>query len=105
MKTLNPLPNAWDRRRFLIAAGGLLMAPARAQEKPHFASALPLPGTMLEGFHLSTPEAQGFDSARLARMTRFIEVSAHRIFSLMISRNGNLVYEMVAGDLPRDAAH
>src|SRR5262249_58977109 len=29
----------------------------------------------------------------------------HRVFSMMIARNGHVVYEMLAGDLPRDAAH
>ena len=99
-----------ERRRLLIAAGALLLAPARAQELPgqagsRFASALPLPGTTLEGFRLSTPEAQGLDSGRLADMTRYIEAAPHRIYSMMIARNGHLVYEMLAGDLARDAAH
>lgn len=103
-------PNPPDRRRFLLAAGALLLAPVHAQEKlrqqkPPFASALPVSGTTLEGFRLSTPEAQGLDSARLANMTRFIESSPHRVFSMMIARNGHVVYEMLAGDLPRDAAH
>lgn len=104
------MPDRINRRRFLTAAGALFMAPVHAQEKPrpeqpYFASALPWSGTTLEGFRLSTPEAQGFDSARLAAMTRFIEGSPQRVFSMMIARNGNLVYEMLAGDLSRDASH
>jgi CubicO group peptidase (beta-lactamase class C family) len=59
----------------------------------------------LESFSLSTPEAQGIDSARLAAMTRVIERTPHRIFSMLIARNGSLVYEMLAGDLSRDASH
>jgi CubicO group peptidase (beta-lactamase class C family) len=104
------MPDRIDRRRFLAAAGALCIAPARAQdsprpERPQFASALAPAGAMLEGFRLSTPEAQGIDSARLARMTRFIEASPQPVFSMMIARNGNLVYEMLAGDLSRDASH
>ena len=38
-------------------------------------------------------------------MTRLIESSPHKVFSMMIARNGKLVYEMLAGDLSRDAAH
>ena len=97
-----------DRRRFLIAAGTLLLAPAYAQERrepARFASALPISGSALEGIPVSTPEAQGFDSARLAAMTRFIESTSEPTFSMMIARNGHIVYEMLAGDLPRDAAH
>jgi CubicO group peptidase (beta-lactamase class C family) len=98
------------RRRFVAAAGALCVAPVRAQEKPHqesaqFASVLGAPAGTLEGFRLSTPESQGFDSSRLARMTQIIEASPQPVFSMMIARNGNLVYEMLAGDLGRDAAH
>ncbi|HKA43044.1 MAG TPA: serine hydrolase [Burkholderiales bacterium] len=99
-----------ERRRLLMAAGALLLAPAHAQESApqasrRFASALPLAEPTLEGFRLATPEAQGFDSARLTNMTRVIENAPHRVFSMMIARNGHVVYEMLAGDLPRDAAH
>lgn len=97
-----------DRRRLLIAAGTLLLAPAYAQERgqaARFATALPLSGTALEGITVSTPEAQGLDSTRLAAMTQFIERSPERTFSMMIARNGRIVYEMLAGDLSRDAAH
>ena len=99
-----------NRRRFLAAAGALCIAAARGQEQPRretaqFASALGAPGGTLEGFRVSTPEAQGFDSARLARMTQFIEASPQPVFSMMIARNGTLVYEMLAGNLSRDAAH
>ena len=99
-----------DRRRVVFAAGALLLAPARAQAppgaaKPRHASALPVSEAALEGFRLSSPEAQGLDSGRLADMTRFIESAPERVFSMMIARNGHLVYEMLAGDLPRDAAH
>src|SRR6185503_4889026 len=97
---------ALDRRQFLIAAGTLLLAPAYAQERrepARFASALPISGSALEGIPVSTPEAQGFDSGRLAAMTRFIESTSEPTFSMMIARNGHIVYEMLAGDLPRDA--
>ena len=104
------MPVRINRRRLLSAAGALLIAPARAQQKPQpqqppLASALPLPATALEDFALSTPEAQGIDSARLAAMTRGIESAPRKVFSVLIARNGNLVYEMLAGDLPRDASH
>jgi CubicO group peptidase (beta-lactamase class C family) len=99
-----------SRRRFLAAAGALLAAPVHAQEgrrpeQAYLASALPSPGMALENFPLATPEAQGIDSARLAAMTRVIESAPHRIFSMLIARNGSLVYEMLAGDLTRDASH
>ena len=100
-----------NRRCFLAAAGAICILPVKAQERrrqetPQFASALAVTGTAtLEGFRLSTPEAQGIDSRRLAEMTRLIEESPHRVFSMMIARNGNLVYEMVAGNLSRDASH
>ena len=103
-----PVRGALDRRRFLIAAGTLLLAPAYAQEKrepARFASALPVSGSALEGIPVSTPEAQGFDSGRLAAMTRYIESTSERTFSMMIARNGHILYEMLAGNLPRDAAH
>jgi CubicO group peptidase (beta-lactamase class C family) len=97
------------RRRLLIAGSALLLAPARAQEPPRanalLASALPVPEPVLEGFRIATPEAQGFDSARLAVMTRFIEAAPHKVFSMMIARNGHLVHEMLAGDITRNAAH
>jgi CubicO group peptidase (beta-lactamase class C family) len=99
------MPNRINRRRFLTAAGVFFTVPLRAQGNPRLASALPVAGSKFTEFQLSTPEAQGFDSARLARMTHFIEASPHRVFSMMISRNGRLVYEMVAGDLSRDASH
>ncbi len=99
-----------SRRRFIAVAGALCIAPVHAQykprpEQPAFASALASAGAVLEDFRLSTPEAQGFDSARLARMTRFIEASPNVVFSVLIARNGHLVYEMLAGDLSRDASH
>lgn len=104
------MPNRISRRRFLTAAGALLTAPIHAQERQRperapFASTLPLSGMTLENFRLSAPEAQGIDSARLAAMTRLIESTPHRVFSMCIARNGNLVYEMLAGDLSRDASH
>lgn len=94
----------------MAAAGAVCVIPACAQIEPRtgpprLASALPSTGATLEGFRVSTPEAQGLDSARLARMTRFIEATPERVFSVMIARHGHLVYEMLAGDLPRDAAH
>ncbi|HZM45114.1 MAG TPA: serine hydrolase [Burkholderiales bacterium] len=103
------MPNR-NRRRLLATAGALCMSPLRAQERPRsagpqFASALGSAGPSLEGFDLSTPEAQGLDSARLARMTTVIEMSPHKVFSMMIARNGKLVYEMLPGNLSRDAAH
>ncbi len=104
------MPNRISRRRFLASAGVLPAAPIHAQvirrpKQTYFASALPLSGLTLENFRLSTPEAQGIDSAQLAAMTRFIESTSHRVFSMLIARNGNLVYEMLAGDLTRDASH
>jgi CubicO group peptidase (beta-lactamase class C family) len=104
------MPDRISRRRFLAAAGALLAAPAHAQggrrpERASLASALPWSGTELENFRLSTPEAQGIDSARLAAMTRFIESTPQRVFSMLIARNGTLVYEMLAGDLSRNTSH
>jgi CubicO group peptidase (beta-lactamase class C family) len=89
----------------LIAAAPIYAQESRSSEQADLASALPTSGTALEHFGLSTPEAQGFDSARLAAMTRYIESSPHKVFSMLIARNGNLVYEMLAGDLTRDASH
>jgi CubicO group peptidase (beta-lactamase class C family) len=94
----------------LAATGALLAAPIHAQERrrpehAYLASSLPVSGTTLENFRLSTPEAQGIDSARLAAMTRLIESTPHRVFSMLIARNGSLVYEMLAGDLSRDSSH
>lgn len=46
-----------------------------------------------EGWRTSTPEAQGMDSARLARMVEFLAQTEAQVHSLLIIRNGYVVAE------------
>jgi len=46
-----------------------------------------------EGWRVSTPESQGFDSAQLAALLDFIEESDMNVHSLLLIRNGHMVLD------------
>jgi CubicO group peptidase (beta-lactamase class C family) len=58
-----------------------------------------------QSFGTSTPEEQGIDADGLVDVTKWILNSDLPIFSLLISRNGKLVYEAYTSGLGRDEAH
>ncbi len=80
-------------------------ASARTAEVPR--SALPpLPAAELSAsFGVSTPEAEGIDSAKLLALTNWIRDQKLPLFSFLISRHGKLVYELYTSNLGRDEAH
>ena len=53
----------------------------------------------------AAPEDEGLDSGTLVALTEWIRDHPVPIFSLLISRNGRLVYELYTSSLTRDHAH
>jgi CubicO group peptidase (beta-lactamase class C family) len=56
-------------------------------------------------FSLSTPEREGVDANALSDLTTWVRDSSVPIFSILISRNGKLIYELYTSNLTRDDAH
>jgi CubicO group peptidase (beta-lactamase class C family) len=54
---------------------------------------------------VATPEDRGVDSRRLIAMTESIREQRLPVFSVLISRDGALVYELYTSSLTRDHAH
>jgi CubicO group peptidase (beta-lactamase class C family) len=66
----------------------------------------PMPDAELSAsFGVSTPEAVGMDSARLLALTNWIRNGKQPIFSVLISRDGKLAYELYTSSLDRNEAH
>ncbi len=82
-------------------------AAAEAPQESPFPSALgPLPPNELsESFGQSTPEKEGINSEKLAELTEWVRDSKKGVLSILISRNGKLVYELYTTSLGRDEAH
>ena len=80
---------------------------AEAPQESSFPSAIgPLPPNELsESFGQSTPEKEGISTEKLAELTEWVRDSKKAIFSILISRNGKLVYELYTTSLGRDEAH
>jgi CubicO group peptidase (beta-lactamase class C family) len=51
------------------------------------------------------PESEGLDSRSLIELTDWVRARGLPIFSLLVSRNGRLVYELYTSGLARDDAH
>src|SRR5580698_8158704 len=60
----------------------------------------------VHGFGTSSPEAQGMDSRALLNLATWLRDHPDvPIFSLLVSRNGKLVFELYTGSIDREAAH
>jgi len=89
--------------RILILAL-IVLEPSRAANSPP--PLPPLPASELSpSFGTSTPEAEGLDSAKLLDLTNWVNDGKLPIFSILISRDGKLVFELYTSSLNRDAAH
>ncbi len=53
----------------------------------------PAPYWPTDGWRVSTPESQGFDSAQLAELLDFIKKNNARVHSLLLIRNGQMVLD------------
>ena len=51
------------------------------------------------------PEEEGFDSRSLAGLTEWVREQKAPVFSLLVSRNGRLVYELYTSSVTRQDAH
>jgi CubicO group peptidase (beta-lactamase class C family) len=90
-------PRAWS---LLVA-----LAPACAAPRPSPPEA-PRATDVSASFGESTPEAVGLDPHALAKLTEWVrDTSDLPIFSILISRDGKLVYELYTSRLARDDAH
>jgi len=76
---------------FIISAMGL-----SADNKPYWPK---------DGWRTSTPEAQGFDSAKLAEVFDFVKANDTQIHSLLIIRNGFVVLDAYFFPYGRDLVH
>lgn len=56
-------------------------------------------------FSVAEPEQVGLDSARLVGLAEWIRDTPVPIFSLLVSRDGRLVFEAYTSDLDREQAH
>jgi CubicO group peptidase (beta-lactamase class C family) len=57
------------------------------------------------GLQFGAPDEQGMDIAPLISLAKWIEAEKLPIFSLLISKDGVLVYEMYTSSITRDDAH
>ena len=71
------------RRLLTVVTAFVGLAPLGAQQTPRPTS----------GWTMSTPEAEGMDSARLEEAARFIDQNSPYRYSLLVVRNGRLVFE------------
>lgn len=74
---------------------------------PAFPSAAgPMPESEITAsFGVSTPEKEGVSREKLAQLTEWLRDSNANVFSILISRNGKLIYELYTNSLSRDEAH
>ncbi len=70
-----------------------------------FAPIPPLGTEASQDFGESTPEAQGVDANALAELADWVAHDDAPIYSVLISRNGKLVFELYTSGLGRDEAH
>lgn len=56
-------------------------------------------------FGWSEPEQQGLSPQALLDLTKWVEASHASILSLLVSRNGQIVYELYTSSIQRDEAH
>jgi CubicO group peptidase (beta-lactamase class C family) len=57
------------------------------------------------GISYGFPDQQGMDAAPLIALTEFVRDANPPIFSILVSKNGMLVYELYTSSLTRDYAH
>ncbi|MGD0524549.1 MAG: protein kinase [Polyangiaceae bacterium] len=102
----------WDGRTYASACEARLAGVDAAREGPCPPTTTPhpldvpteatlAPGGLAMGF----PDEQGMDARPLMRLADWIEREKLPIFSLLVSRNGVLVYELYTSSLTRDEAH
>jgi CubicO group peptidase (beta-lactamase class C family) len=82
--------------RAKLAAALLLLAAAACSAAPYF------PG---DDFRVSTPEAQGMDSGKIAAMLRYLSANRKPVHSVLVIRNGWLVTEADFFPTPRNYRH
>jgi CubicO group peptidase (beta-lactamase class C family)/predicted Ser/Thr protein kinase len=63
------------------------------------------PATFAEGLAFGAPDEQGVDARPLVQLSEWIAREKLPIFSLLVSRNGVVVYELYTASLTRDHAH
>jgi CubicO group peptidase (beta-lactamase class C family) len=63
------------------------------------------PDGLSDGAEAVMPEDEGLDSQSLIALTEWIRDHRAPIFSLLVSRNGRLVYELYTSSLTREHAH
>ncbi len=88
------------RRAWLCCSVFVLAVPG-----PGLAAEAQPPTDFSASFRPALPEEAGLDSQRLAALTEWVRDNPLPIFSLLISRNGKLVYELYTAGLGRDQAH
>ncbi len=83
-----------------------LTASGSVGQSSHAPALTPVPASELSAsFAVASPEAEGLDSAKLAALPKWVHESKAPIFSVLISRDGKLVFELYTSSLPRDDAH
>lgn len=84
----------------------MLAASATPAQSSHAPALLPVPPSELStSFGTASPEAEGLDSAKLADLVQWVHDSKAPIFSILISRDGKLVFELYTSSFQRDEAH
>ena len=63
------------------------------------------PTRSLDAFGFGAPEQQGLDSRPLVKLTEWVRDHDVPILSILISRNGKVVYELYTSSLTREHAH
>ncbi|MCE9597021.1 MAG: beta-lactamase family protein [Spirochaetia bacterium] len=82
----------------LLLVGLIFALAAREEEKPQEIGSA-------RDIDVSTPTQQDMDPAPLVRLTEFIQKRKPPVYSLLISRDGKLIYELYTSGLGRDQAH
>jgi CubicO group peptidase (beta-lactamase class C family) len=82
-------------------------APGRPTPPPRAtaASLASLPSDFSDSFGASTPEEQAMATRPLLALTEWVRDNGTPILSILVSRNGKLVYELYTSSLEREQAH
>jgi CubicO group peptidase (beta-lactamase class C family) len=97
----------WHRCIGAVALAALVggCAPDVAVVKADRPSAAPRIEDIRDDTPVGIPEDEGLDSRRLIALSEWMRDEKVPIFSVLISRNGRLVYEQYTSSLTRDQAH